>query len=386
MDTDKAIKRRGIFAAVGAVAAMLTKQATAPVEAAYNLQGDTSNSASSTTSIGPFTILSNAPVLQVANGFTTGFTATADAIQAAAVANSAVAVRGLHFDAGDGLDGHSPHGVGVRGHSSGGYAVVGNPGTGIGVYADTVGTNQTAIWGVGFSNGSVGVRGTISSSPAANSIAVHAENESSASGGYGCFGYSAKGHGVVGATGSANVAAVAGSTNGVSGVYAGIFYGSFVVVGGPEKRGRPDAGRHAPAALLRGGLRILVRRLRRGRTDERDRRGSDRSGVRSRRRPQRVSRVPDRARRFPDAHQRTASRSITVQQTTGTGSEECGRSAGGWWRSGKTSRRRGWQSSPCRPSRNVRTGLLRRRQDCMRQCCNIQLSLLHSGQPLGIGE
>jgi hypothetical protein len=245
MDTDKTIKRRGIFAAVGAVvAAMLTKQATAPVEAAYNLQGDTSNSASSTTSIGPFTILSNAPVLQVANGFTTGFTATADAIQAAAIANSAVAVRGLHYDAGDGLYGHSPHGVGVRGHSSGGYAVVGNPGTGIGVYADTVGTNQTAIWGVGFSNGSVGVRGTISSSPAANSIAVYAENESSGSGGYGCFGYSAKGHGVVGATGSANVAAVAGSTNGVSGAYAGIFYGPFVVVGPKSAAVRMEDGTH----------------------------------------------------------------------------------------------------------------------------------------------
>jgi hypothetical protein len=234
-ETTKSMKRRGLLGAVGAVlAGIVMRQATEPVEAAYNLQGDTSNTANATTSIGPFTILSNAPVLQVANGFTTGFTATSDAIQAAVIDNNSVGVRGLHYDAGDALYGHSPNGVGVRGHSSGGIAVVGNPGSGIGVYADTVGANKPAIYGIGYASGSVGVHGVINSSPVVNTIAVYGENDSSSSGGFGCYGFSLKGHGLVGATAIAGGGAVVGATNGVVGAYAGIFYGPFIVVGGPK--------------------------------------------------------------------------------------------------------------------------------------------------------
>ena len=47
-------------------------------------------------------------------------------------------------------------------------------------------------------------------------------------GGFGVYGISAKGHGLVGATGSAGAAAVVGATNGVIGAYAGTFYGPVV--------------------------------------------------------------------------------------------------------------------------------------------------------------
>ena len=50
-------------------------------------------------------------------------------------------------------------------------------------------------------------------------------------GGFGVYGLSAKGHGLVGATASAGAAAVVGATNGVAGAYAAAFYGP-VIVGG----------------------------------------------------------------------------------------------------------------------------------------------------------
>jgi hypothetical protein len=50
-------------------------------------------------------------------------------------------------------------------------------------------------------------------------------------GGFGVYGLSAKGHGLVGATATAGAAALVGATNGVAGAYAGAFYGP-VVVGG----------------------------------------------------------------------------------------------------------------------------------------------------------
>jgi hypothetical protein len=68
-------------------------------------------------------------------------------------------------------------------------------------------------------------------------IAVYGLNNSSyagpgpGAGGFGVYGLSAKGHGLVGATATPGGAAVAGSTNGLAGAYAGLFYGSVVVTG-----------------------------------------------------------------------------------------------------------------------------------------------------------
>jgi hypothetical protein len=50
-------------------------------------------------------------------------------------------------------------------------------------------------------------------------------------GGFGVYGHSARGHGLVGATGSAGAAAVVGAVNGVADALAGVFYGP-VAVGG----------------------------------------------------------------------------------------------------------------------------------------------------------
>jgi hypothetical protein len=68
-----------------------------------------------------------------------------------------------------------------------------------------------------------------------HSIAVYGHNKSgyagpgAGAGGFGVYGLSEKGHGLVGATAAAGGAAVVGATNGVSGAYAAVFYGPVVV-------------------------------------------------------------------------------------------------------------------------------------------------------------
>jgi hypothetical protein len=81
------------------------------------------------------------------------------------------------------------------------------------------------------------VRGLVAPSSTQNAIAVYGLNNSSyagpgpGAGGFGVYGLSAKGHGLVGATSTAGGAAVVGATNGVAGAYAGAFYGP-VIIGG----------------------------------------------------------------------------------------------------------------------------------------------------------
>jgi hypothetical protein len=85
--------------------------------------------------------------------------------------------------------------------------------------------------------GGIGVLGTIPSSSPANAIAVYGVNNSSfagpgpGAGGFGVYGLSARGHGLVGATAAAGAAAVVGATNGVSGAYAAAFYGPVIATG-----------------------------------------------------------------------------------------------------------------------------------------------------------
>jgi hypothetical protein len=93
------------------------------------------------------------------------------------------------------------------------------------------------------------VRGEVTGG--SNNIAVYGFNGSSyagpgpGAGGFGVYGLSAKGHGLVGATASAGGAAVVGATNGVAGAYAGAFYGpviiggDFTVVGGAKSAAAP---------------------------------------------------------------------------------------------------------------------------------------------------
>jgi hypothetical protein len=142
-----------------------------------------------------------------------------------------------------------------------------DPGYGVVGRADEA--NQSAIWG--FSSHGNGVKAQSSSSngllalsqsgvpilaqvqagSTANTIAIYGINNSNyagpgpGAGGFGVYGLSQKGHGLVGATSAAGGAAVVGATNGVAGAYAAAFYGSvvvsgaFSVVGGPKSAAVP---------------------------------------------------------------------------------------------------------------------------------------------------
>jgi len=125
--------------------------------------------------------------------------------------------------------------VGVRGQS---HSAVGGIGVEGSTDADTAGIGVLGQC----VKGGIGVRGEVSNEleeivGPRNGIAVYGANNSSyagpgpGAGGFGVYGLSAKGHGLVGATSTAGAGAVVGATNGVSGAYAGVFYGPVVVVG-----------------------------------------------------------------------------------------------------------------------------------------------------------
>jgi hypothetical protein len=99
------------------------------------------------------------------------------------------------------------------------------------------GENNDGIGVQGWTLNNYAVFGQIPNFSSTNTIAIYAQNYSTykgpspGAGGFGIYGLSANGHGLVGATATAGAAAVVGATNGVAGAYAGAFYGS-VIVGG----------------------------------------------------------------------------------------------------------------------------------------------------------
>jgi hypothetical protein len=120
--------------------------------------------------------------------------------------------------------------VGVLGENIGAIGVLGRSGVG-----NTVADLGNGVGVQGESGGGTGVRGLIRG--ARNAIALVGENASShtggapGAGGFGVYGASVNGHGLVGATGTAGGAAVVGAANGVPGAYAAVFYGPVVVTG-----------------------------------------------------------------------------------------------------------------------------------------------------------
>jgi hypothetical protein len=120
--------------------------------------------------------------------------------------------------------------------SVGVYGDHGNAG-GIGVHGLCAASSGMGVRGTAMGSSGNGVFGEIPSTSGANAIAVYGLNYSTyagpgpGAGGFGLYGLSAKGHGLVGAVATAGAAAVVGATNGVGGAYAGAFYGP-VVVGG----------------------------------------------------------------------------------------------------------------------------------------------------------
>jgi hypothetical protein len=214
-------KRRGLIAAAwAAVAAIVARQTTEPVEA--GVDGDV--------------------VLGVANT-TTGITA---------ITNSTQSSDALDLFCTGGTDGFGLQTVGS------GFGVVatntGARGASAGVYGSTPRADNYGVWGdtvigvgvLGQSNSGIAIRGQVAPGSSANTIAIYGLNNSSytgatpGAGGFAVYGLCAKGHGLVGATATAGGAAVVGATNGVAGAYAGAFYGplvvsgAFTVFGGPK--------------------------------------------------------------------------------------------------------------------------------------------------------
>jgi hypothetical protein len=130
---------------------------------------------------------------------------------------------------------------------------VGARSDGYGVGGQNLTLNGTAVFGQ--SNSGNGVLGQIRSLSNANGVAVYGLNVSTyagpgpGAGGFGVYGLSAKGHGLVGAVASAGAAAVVGATNGVAGAYAGVLWtrcGQWQPHGlrRQERRSAPPDGTH----------------------------------------------------------------------------------------------------------------------------------------------
>jgi hypothetical protein len=220
-------KRRGLIAAAwAAVAAIVAKQTTAPVEA--GIDGDVV--------LGTFNTTTGTTVI-------TNTTADSYALQAFCTAGPGGSGFGAFGSA-----------VGVSGTNSGGIA------SGAGVYGVVSGrADNYAVWGntdvgvgvLGQSISGIPIRGQVAPGSSANTIAIYGLNNSSyagpspGAGGFAIYGLCAKGHGLVGATATPGGAAVVGATNGVAGAYAGTFYGpvavagAFTVFGGPKSAAVP---------------------------------------------------------------------------------------------------------------------------------------------------
>ena len=252
-DTDEPIRRRGILAAaVALVAGFVARLSEAPVQATSGA-GDQgflalgSNPwyvAGSPAANAP--AISSAPtVIQTSPNFgnflnTNGASPVVFEVDARPSGGSVDAIYGFTDGSGIGVVGSGGYGVSGSGTFAGVSGT--SPSTGVSGAGNDTGVSGfgaiTGVFGQSFGGGSAGVRGVIpNTNGGASSIAVYGQNYSTyagpgpGAGGFGVYGLSAKGHGLVGAVASAGAAAVVGATNGVAGAYAAAFYGP-VVIGG----------------------------------------------------------------------------------------------------------------------------------------------------------
>jgi hypothetical protein len=242
------VKRRGLLAAAwAAVAGLFLKATTQPVAAAAPLQfQDVAGSSFLQNSAGGPTAIFGGSGYTSTFGVFTGITASSSAMVGLVGASS-----GVHD--------FPPMTAGVYGIQN----KVVTPSAG--VLGDNSRIDGAGVWGrsalfnsltdgigvKGESRGGIGVLGQIPATSNANATAVYGLNYSSfagpgpGAGGFGVYGLSAKGHGLVGATAAAGAAAVVGATNGVAGAYAATFYGpvviggDFTVVGGVKSAAVP---------------------------------------------------------------------------------------------------------------------------------------------------
>jgi hypothetical protein len=206
------LQRRGLFAAVAALAAAVVAKVTEQkVEAGSD--GDVVLGGSNTTT--QTTIITN----NASSG-------TGLEVIAPGTFTSGVFAEATEFAVWGGILGKGA-GYGVTGFAGGTQ--------GIGVFAGSF--DGTGLLAQSDNGVPVLAQVTSNSNSNANTIAVYGFNNSSftgaspGAGGFGVYGLSAKGHGLVGATATAGGAAVAGSANGLAGAYAGLFYGPVVVNG-----------------------------------------------------------------------------------------------------------------------------------------------------------
>jgi hypothetical protein len=232
-DVTQTIRRRGLVAAAwAAVLGYVLKWTTQPVQAAASLQfQDVASGFEQNDAHGPTTILSAA-----ADYFNTFPVFTGLAFQGPAMAGIAGGSSTVFTT--------PSMRCGVHGYQSkvaspsAGVLGEDRAGTGAGVVGRSGSNGLGNSVGVqGEAGGGIGVRGLIAATSTANAIAVYGLNSSSyagpgpGAGGFGVYGLSANGHGLVGATATAGGAAVVGATNGVAGAFAGAFYGPVVVSG-----------------------------------------------------------------------------------------------------------------------------------------------------------
>jgi hypothetical protein len=214
-DTSSRTIRRGFLAAAwAAVAGLVLKQTTQPVEA--GVDGDVVLGLPNTTT--QFTSITNT---------------TPDSFAFIARCVGGTGGIGLAgFGSSNGVYGETestgfPGSAGVFGLSlrSNSYGVAGF----------NYEPSGTAVFGQSASGN--GVLGQIPGFSSTNGIAVYGANLSTyagpspGAGGFGVYGLSANGHGLVGATATAGGAAVVGATNGVAGAFAAAFYGPVAVTG-----------------------------------------------------------------------------------------------------------------------------------------------------------
>jgi hypothetical protein len=229
------VKRRGLItAAWAAVVGLVAAKATKPVQAVSGGGADGNvvmgsnflnsiNTANTVTIIGPEETTFPVQVVFDVEGAAAGAGGTLPNINAS-------------YGHGKGT------GCGVMG-------VVGGP-TGTQATRVTLNAGTAGIY-AGTADNGIGVYGELPTTVSTNGIAVYGLNNSThvgpvpGAGGFGVFGHSTRGNGLVGATGTSGGAAVVGATNGVAGAYAGVFYGPmvvsgpFTVVGGPKSAAVP---------------------------------------------------------------------------------------------------------------------------------------------------
>jgi hypothetical protein len=225
--TSQTIKRRGLLAAAwAAVAAFVLRQTTQPLEA--GVDGDVMlgfpNASTFETSI-----------TNSANNGTAFFAQCTNGPSSAGLEAKGSKYGVIGTNVQPDFPGAGILGLTIDAKSYGVWGLHEGP-TGTAVQGDaTIAPGGTGVAGIVRSG--IGVSGQVPATSNANAIAVYGQNYSTytgpgpGAGGFGVYGLSAKGHGLVGAVATAGAAAVVGAVNGVAGAYAGAFYGPVIVSG-----------------------------------------------------------------------------------------------------------------------------------------------------------